>query len=68
MTDRCQMELCPYWPGEGCMRGVLPCDEPASWPAGYREILSAEVTAGQPLPGGCYWPQTEAGPGDENTT
>lgn len=23
----CLAELCPYWPGEGCLRGVAPCDE-----------------------------------------
>jgi len=22
----CSAELCPYWPGEGCMRGVMPCE------------------------------------------
>jgi hypothetical protein len=22
------MELCRYWPGDGCMKGVMPCDEP----------------------------------------
>jgi hypothetical protein len=24
---RCRMELCAYWPGDGCMRGVMPCDD-----------------------------------------
>lgn len=23
----CRAELCPYWPGEGCLRGVMPCNE-----------------------------------------
>ena len=23
----CLAELCPYWPGEGCMRGVQPCPD-----------------------------------------
>lgn len=23
----CRAELCPYWPGEGCLRGVMPCDD-----------------------------------------
>ena len=23
----CQAELCHYWPGEGCMRGILPCGD-----------------------------------------
>jgi len=27
MVTACAAELCPYWPGEGCLRGVLPCDE-----------------------------------------
>ena len=26
MTRNCRMELCRYWPGEGCMAGVMPCD------------------------------------------
>lgn len=26
MTSNCRMELCQYWPGEGCMAGVMPCD------------------------------------------
>ena len=21
----CLAELCPYWPGEGCLRAVMPC-------------------------------------------
>lgn len=25
--SRCRMELCPYWPGEGCLRGIMPCDD-----------------------------------------
>jgi hypothetical protein len=25
--SECQAELCPYWPGEGCMKGVLPCGD-----------------------------------------
>lgn len=24
---RCPEELCPHWPGEGCVRGIAPCDE-----------------------------------------
>lgn len=24
----CRAELCPYWPGEGCLRGVVPCPDP----------------------------------------
>jgi hypothetical protein len=23
----CRMELCPNWPGEGCMKGVLDCED-----------------------------------------
>jgi len=26
MSGACRMELCRYWPGEGCMAGVMPCD------------------------------------------
>ena len=27
MTWTCPQELCPYWPGEGCVRGIQPlCD------------------------------------------
>jgi hypothetical protein len=26
--NACLAELCPYWPGEGCLRGVMPCPEP----------------------------------------
>ena len=26
MSD-CRAELCPYWPGEGCVRGVMPCED-----------------------------------------
>lgn len=28
LADRaCRAELCKYWPGDGCMRGVMPCDD-----------------------------------------
>jgi hypothetical protein len=27
MTRDCRAELCKYWPGEGCMRGVMSCDD-----------------------------------------
>lgn len=23
----CRQEMCKYWPGDGCMRGVMPCDD-----------------------------------------
>lgn len=23
----CRAELCTYWPGEGCVRGVMPCGD-----------------------------------------
>ena len=42
MSD-CRAELCAYWPGEGCMRAVMPCDEElaaAEWP-----VLPPGVTA-----------------------
>jgi hypothetical protein len=26
MSD-CGQEMCPYWPGEGCVKGIAPCDE-----------------------------------------
>jgi hypothetical protein len=29
MADRCHQELCPNWPGEGCLRGVLDCPDEA---------------------------------------
>lgn len=28
MSD-CGQELCPYWPGEGCLKGIAPCDGPS---------------------------------------
>lgn len=27
MSD-CGQELCPFWPGQGCLNGVLDCPEP----------------------------------------
>jgi hypothetical protein len=32
MTRNCRMELCRYWPGEGCMAGVMPCHADAPCP------------------------------------
>lgn len=32
MPDRCHQELCPYWRGEGCLRGVEDCpDREPAW-------------------------------------
>jgi hypothetical protein len=35
--SNCRQEECPYWPGEGCMKGVAPCgdgfsSDPGDWP------------------------------------
>ena len=60
MTDRnCNAELCPRWPGEGCVRGVEDC--PPLEPGCARGCLKGECYCSEPLwaemnglcPGGC---------------
>lgn len=53
MTDRnCAAELCPYWPGEGCLSGVMPCDKAAEDRDKEKAWMAAEIrTWFDPQPG-----------------
>lgn len=43
MSD-CLQEECPYWPGEGCVKGIAPCDEPV-----YDKMIARTQDGPDPL-------------------